>query len=92
MSHGKHFGKHKKQHFFSSVKVGAKGQIVIPNEIRAMFDIKPGDSLIIVATEHHGIGIVKDSMMYNVTLDVLNKIGITDKQEKLDDPDEASDE
>ena len=86
MGHKKHFGNHKK-HFFSSVKVGIKGQIVIPIEVRSMFDIKPGDTLILVATEDHGIGILKDSMMYNVTLNVLEKIGIADKQEGMDDPD-----
>lgn len=87
MHHKKHFGKHKK-HFFSSVKVGIKGQIVIPNEVRAMFDIKPGDTLILVAEENHGIGIVKDSMMYNLTLNVLEKIGMANKQEHIDEPDE----
>jgi hypothetical protein len=29
-------------------------------------------------------------MMYNVTLNVLEKIGIADKSEKMDDPDEGS--
>lgn len=27
-------------------KVGEKGQIVIPNQVRKMFNINPGDSLI----------------------------------------------
>ena len=31
--------------FVSLVKVGEKGQIVIPKEAREIFDIKPGDSL-----------------------------------------------
>jgi len=87
MSHKKHFGNHKK-HFFSSVKVGIKGQIVIPNEVRAMFDINPGDTLILVAQEDHGIGIIKDSMMHNFTLDVLEKIGMANKKEDMDEPDE----
>ena len=87
MSHKKHFGIHKK-HFFSSVKVGIKGQIVIPNEVRAMFDINPGDTLILVAQEDHGIGIIKDSMMHNFTLDVLEKIGMANKKEDMDEPDE----
>ena len=88
MSHKKHFGNHKaKKHFFSSVKVGIKGQIVIPNEVRTMFDIKPGDTLILVAREDHGIGIVKDSVMNNFTLNVLEKFGMADKQEGMDEPD-----
>ena len=28
-------------------KVGEKGQIVIPKEARDMFDIKPGDSVVV---------------------------------------------
>lgn len=87
MRHKKHFGNHKK-HYFSSVRVGIKGQIVIPNEVRTMFDIKPGDTLILVAEEEHGIGIVKDSMMHKFTLNVLEKFGMTGKQENVDEPDE----
>lgn len=30
-------------------KVGEKGQIVIPKEVRDIFDINPGDSLIVLA-------------------------------------------
>ena len=29
-------------------KVGEKGQIVIPKEARDMFDIKPGDSVVVL--------------------------------------------
>ncbi len=87
MSHKKHFGNHKK-HFFSSVKVGIKGQIVIPNEVRTMFDIKPGDTLILVAEEDNGIGIVKDSMMHKFTHTILEKFGMANKQEDMDEPDE----
>jgi len=87
--HRNHFGKNKKQHFFSSVKVGAKGQIVIPNEVRTMFDINPGDTLILVAREGHGIGIVKDSVMNNVTMSLLEKMGMADKHEKIDESDEG---
>ncbi len=91
MGHKKHCGNHHKKQFFSSVKVGIKGQIVIPNEVRTMFDIKPGDTLILVAKEDHGIGIVKDSMMYNFTLNVLEKFGMAEKQGGIDDPDAVGD-
>ena len=37
--------------------VGAKGQIVIPREARKLFDIQPGDTLILFADETHGIAI-----------------------------------
>lgn len=37
--------------------VGAKGQIVIPREARKLFDIQPGDTLILLGDETHGIAI-----------------------------------
>jgi len=45
--------------FITSVKVGRKGQIVIPKEVREIFDIKSGDSLVILANKRKGIGLVK---------------------------------
>ena len=40
-----------------TVKVGEKGQIVIPKEARDIFDINPGDTLIILGDEKQGIAI-----------------------------------
>jgi len=40
-----------------TVTVGTKGQIVIPAEARAIFDIKPGDTLILLGDEKQGIAI-----------------------------------
>jgi AbrB family looped-hinge helix DNA binding protein len=53
-------------HFISSTKVGPKGQIVIPKEIRDMFDIQSGDSLLIMADSERGIAIHKQSVMEDV--------------------------
>ena len=41
----------------ASAKVGEKGQIVIPKEMREMFSIKPGDTIILLADEKRGIAI-----------------------------------
>ena len=43
--------------FMSSVKVGPKGQIVIPKEARDMFQINPGDTLLLLADAQKGIAI-----------------------------------
>lgn len=43
----------------ASAKVGEKGQIVIPKEMRDMFGIKPGDSLLLLADVTKGIAIAK---------------------------------
>ncbi len=40
-----------------TVKVGEKGQFVIPKEARDVFDIKPGDTLIILGDEKKGLAI-----------------------------------
>ena len=40
-----------------SVTVGEKGQIVIPKQARELFDINPGDSLIILGDIKRGIAI-----------------------------------
>lgn len=40
-----------------TVKVGEKGQFVIPKEARDLFDIKPGDTLILLGDEKKGIAI-----------------------------------
>ncbi len=45
-----------------TVKVGEKGQFVIPKEARELFGIKPGDTLIILADEKRGIAIPPQDM------------------------------
>ena len=40
-----------------SVTVGAKGQIVIPKEARAIFGIAPGDTLLMLGDRTKGIAI-----------------------------------
>ena len=40
-----------------TVTVGTKGQIVIPKEARELFDIQPGDTLIILGDEEQGMAI-----------------------------------
>lgn len=50
----------KGKHIFGMVKVGDKGQIVIPAKARKIFDIKPGDDLIVLGDEGQGIAIIKE--------------------------------
>ncbi len=43
--------------YAGAVTVGTKGQIVIPKEVRELFGIQPGDTLILLADEARGIAI-----------------------------------
>ena len=51
----------KGKHVFGMVKVGDKGQIVIPANARKIFDIQPGDNLLILGDEEQGIAILKEN-------------------------------
>lgn len=49
------------KHIFGMVKVGDKGQIIIPAKARKIFDIHPGDNLIVLGDEGQGIAIIKEA-------------------------------
>lgn len=49
----------KGKHLFGLVTVGDKGQIVIPAKARKMFDISPGDQLIVLGDETQGLAVLK---------------------------------
>lgn len=54
----------KGKHFFGLAKIGERGQIVIPQKARKVFDLNPGDELIVLGDEEQGIALVKaDRMM-----------------------------
>ena len=50
-----------------TVRVGEKGQIVIPKEARDMFGIKPGDTLLLLADRQRGIAIPPKSEFEKMT-------------------------
>lgn len=56
----------KGKHIFGVVKVGEKGQIVIPKKARDIFNINPGDGLVILGDEEQGMAVIKSSAMMNV--------------------------
>ena len=45
------------------VKIGEKGQFVIPKEAREMFGIHPGDTVLVLGDIQRGIAIPPKSMM-----------------------------
>ena len=56
--------------FMATVKIGPEGQIVIPKEVRDIFGIECGDSLILLADKKRGIALDK----YNVLKPVMDAI------------------
>lgn len=53
--------------FAWTVKVGEKGQIVIPKEAREVFKISPGDTLILLGDEKKGLAIPPQRMLDKLT-------------------------
>ena len=56
----------------SVVKVGEKGQIVIPKDMRDMFNIKPGDSILVLADKERGIAIVSNEDYMKFAKDIFD--------------------
>jgi AbrB family looped-hinge helix DNA binding protein len=56
-----------------TVKVGEKGQFVIPKEAREIFNIKPGDTLIVLADEKQGIAIPPQDMFAQLSKAIFSK-------------------
>lgn len=48
------------KHLFGVVRVGDKGQIVIPQRARRVFGIQPGDTLVVMGDEAQGLALVRE--------------------------------
>ena len=71
----------KKNHkLASSVKVGEKGQIVIPKDIRDMFGIVPGDILLILADKKRGIAIPTKEQNEKLTAGIFSALKFDDEE------------
>ena len=53
------------KYIFGVVKVGDKGQIVIPKDARNLYGIKPGDALILLGDEK-GMAMLRTEIFQNV--------------------------
>ena len=76
MPKGKHIlsSMPKGKHVFGTVKIGEKGQIVIPKEARQVFGLSPGDSLLVLGDEENGIVLAKAEVLNSVALKILGQI------------------
>jgi len=64
--------KEQTKHLFGSVKVGERGQVVIPKEAREIFDIKPGDILLVLGDTERGIALVKADALREFAKKILD--------------------
>jgi AbrB family looped-hinge helix DNA binding protein len=64
--------KYPKGKYAWTVKIGEKGQFVIPKEARDIFDIQPGDTIVVLADEKKGIAIPPKSMFSNLLATVFD--------------------
>ena len=53
------------RYIFGVVKVGDKGQIVIPKDARKVYDIKPGDALMMLG-DQRGMALLKTEVFQSV--------------------------
>ena len=53
------------KYIFGVVKVGDKGQIVIPRDARKIYNIKPGDALMVLG-DQKGMALLKTEIFQNV--------------------------
>lgn len=62
----------KGKYIFGVCKVGEKGQIVIPKEARSVFNINPGDSLLMMGDVKKGLAIIKTEVFTSMADDIMN--------------------
>ena len=78
----------KGKHIFGTVRVGERGQIVLPKQARDVFKIKPGDLLVVLgdeSIEHPGIAIMKEEYFLGIAQlfkTALNMADAPDEKEK----------
>ena len=75
MPGGKHIlGKQNSKRVFGTARVGDRGQIVIPKEARELFNIQPGDTLLIVGEPDTGLVVSRPEVLNNLANEILNKV------------------
>lgn len=75
MPGGKHIlGKQNSKRVFGTARVGDRGQIVIPKEARELFNIRPGDTLLILGEPDTGLIVSRPEVLNNLANEILNKV------------------
>lgn len=64
-----------------SVKIGEKGQFVIPKEAREMLGIKPGDTILVLGDEEKGIAIPPKATMNKMISMIMGQLSMEEEEE-----------
>ena len=68
----------KGKHIFGTVTLNERGQIVIPKKARDVFDLKAGDSLVLLGDEKEGLALIGtkyfDRIIENLNRAMKNKV------------------
>ncbi len=78
----------KGKHMFGTVTVGERGQIVIPKKARTIFNIQPGDSLMVLGDEggqFPGIAVIKNDIYMTIVEKLMSGIGMTEREKEFVD-------
>lgn len=56
------------------VKIGEKGQFVIPKEARDMFELQPGEEILVLGDAKQGIAILPKSMQREYIMKIFSEM------------------
>ena len=56
------------------VKIGEKGQFVIPKEARDLFDLQPGNEILVLGDEKRGLAILPKEMQQEYMKRIFSEI------------------
>lgn len=62
------------------VKIGEKGQFVIPKEARNMFDLQPGSEILVLGDIERGIAILPKEMQKEYITRIFSELGNENKE------------
>ena len=75
MAGGKHvLGKGNGKRVFGTAKVGDRGQIVIPKEARELFNIQPGDTLLIIGEKETGLIVSRPEVLRDIASKIFDSV------------------
>ena len=70
----------KGKHIFGTVKLNDHGQVVIPKKARAMFQLQPGDEMVVLGDEAEGLAMIRADV-FEARLQKLWSQAVTKQEE-----------